>query len=336
MYRHIITKYIATLGISAMAFSSLAMFSSPVKVSAAGVSVSLTPSTANVSTTGNITLAYTSTVSVPTTGTISIGMPSGAYTGTPTFTIGAAAATFTSGTSGGVITYTLTPGAVVAVGSVSIVISGFTTPSAQQNAAFTVTTSTGDYGGAFQYVGSANVVQVRAFVPTSLSFSIRNSADTANTNTCDMGNLVTTTVGNCTYRLKIAQNATNGVNVFVTTSGNFTNGTASFTNAVAGTGGTGGTAITTGAENYGVLIAKGSITNGTTALTTAYNGGATNSVLFTNTTAASMLTYSGPNNPSASGDTTNTALVTHNAAISSNTRAGLYTQTVTYTVTPSF
>lgn len=336
MSQNIIAKYVAALGISAMALSSLVMFSSPVTANAASVVVSLTPSSANTSATGSITLAYTSTASVPTTGTVSIGMPSGAYIGTPTFTIGGTAATSTSATASGVITYTLTPGATVATGAVSIVISGLTTPSAQQNAAFTVTTSTGDYGGAFQYIGSANVVQVRAVIPVSLSFAIRNATDTANTNTCDMGNLVTTAVGSCAYRLKIAENATNGATVFVSTSGNFTNGTANFTNAAAGTGGTGGTAITAGTENYGVLITKGSITNGTTALTTAYNGGATNSVLFTNTTAASMLTYNGLNSPSASSDVINTALVTHNAAISGNTPAGIYTQTVAYTVTPSF
>lgn len=225
---------------------------------------------------------------------------------------------------------------------VTITIGGankLTTPVAAGNYMFQVNTSaggTGDFGAVLQYVGGANDVEVRAFVPTNLSFVIRNVGDTDNTNTCDLGNLSTTTVASCAYRLKVGTNAANGYTIQVTTTGNLTNGVQGFANAAAGSGGTGGTNIVAGTERYGARITKGNITNGTTSLASAYDAGATNSVSYVNTVAANLVTATGPNAPAASGDVTNTTLVTHNAAISPNTTPGNYTQTITYTVNPAF
>jgi hypothetical protein len=131
--------------------------------------------------------------------------------------------------------------------------------------------------------------------------------------------------------LKVGSNAASYA-VSVSTSGNFTNGTYNFTNAAAGAT---GTAITAGTERYGAIITPGSATNGTVSLATAYSAGA-NNVNYANTVAGTLLTVTGKNNPTGSGDTTNTTLVNHNAAINSTTTAGQYTQTVTYTVLPTF
>ena len=169
-----------------------------------------------------------------------------------------------------------------------------------------------------------------------LAFAIRDTTDTSNTNLCDMGDLTIAAVGNCEYRLKVTTNARLGYTINSTTTGNFTNGTDNFNNAAVGTGGTGGTAIAAGTEHYGVIITKGSITGaaGTTTLASAFNGGA-NDVAYTHTASSTILTANKPNSP-ATTDVTNTTLVRHEAAISSNTPAGIYSQTVTYTIAPSF
>jgi hypothetical protein len=181
-------------------------------------------------------------------------------------------------------------------------------------------------------------VTVRARVPLQLAFVIRNTGDTANTNICDMGDLTTSAIGNCEYRLKVTTNAKTGYTINVATSGNFTNGTDTFANAAAGAGGTGGTLQVIGTERYGVKVTKGAITGagGTTTLAAVYDAGATNNVSYVNTSSVTLITANKPNNPLASADTTNTTLVRHEGEISTNTPAGLYTQTVTYTIAPSF
>ena len=306
--------------------------------SAAGVAVTVAPATSAVSTAGNVTLTLTTTAVVPVGGTVQVTRPTAGYTGTATMAITGATGTTANTVSGSesVTTFTVT-GTPIAAGAMTITMGGLTTAATAGNYSWKVYTSAGDYGANFQYVGQANVVQVRARVPLALAFDIRNAADTANTNLCDMGDLTTAAVGFCEYRLKIATNAQNGYTINVATSGNFTNGTANFTNAAVGTGGTGGTAQAAGTELYGAKITKGSITGagGTTTLAAVYDAGATNNVSYVAAGPAVLLTANKPNSPGAT-DLTNTTLVRHEAAISGSTSAGLYTQTVTYTIAPSF
>jgi hypothetical protein len=325
-----ITKIVSTLMVMGMMTTAL-IGSSSISANAAGVTLTTTSSATTVATAGNITIAYTSGAAVSTTGFIDLRIKSG-YTGTPTFTINGGAATFTTTSGSGFNTYRLTPGANVAVGAVSIVIGGLTTPATQGNYSFVLATSSNDHGAAFQYVGQANVVVVTGTVYDTLSFDIRNSADTANTNVCDLLEITTAAANSCSYRLKVATNAVNGYTMSVATSGGFTNGLTSFANAAAGAA---GTAIVAGTENYGVNVVGGASTTGAAVtVATPYSG--SNSVSYVNTTANTLYTVAGGNAPTASGDTTNTALITHNAAVSSTTNPGVYTQTVTYTVTPSF
>lgn len=313
------------------------------KVEAAGVAVTVTPSAQTVSTAGSTTVSFTTSAALPLGSVILLSYDS-SYTGTLTTantTVNATAPTvaITNAISGSTTTSTITTAAAIVSGAtVTIATTALTSPATAGNYAFTISTSV-DSGSNLQYSGQANVVLVRALVTPTLSFVIRNTGDTANTNLCDMGTLSTTAVGSCAYRLKIGTNATNGYTINVSTSGNFTNGTAFIPNAAAGAGGSGGSAITAGTPGYGVVITKGAATNGgatATSLAAAYNAGATNSVSYVNTPATTIQTVSGSNNPAASADVTNTALVTHNAAISSDTAAGLYTQKDTYTIIPSF
>jgi len=313
-----------------------------VKVSAAGIALTVTPSAQAVSTaTGVASVSYTTSAAMPI-GTVILLSYDSTYTGTLTTantTVNTAApTTITNATASGRTTSTITTSAAILSGAtVTIATTALTSPASAGNYSFIISSSIGDNGGNLQYVGQANVVLVKALVPATLSFAIRNTADTANTNLCDMGTLTTTAVGTCGYRLKVGTNATNGYTVNVATSGNLTTGTASLPNAAVGAGGTGGTAITAGTPRYGAVITKGSATSAAaTTLASVYNAGATNSVSYVNGSAATLVTVAGTNSPSVSGDVTNTSLVTHKAAISSNTAAGLYTQTATYTIIPSY
>jgi hypothetical protein len=334
-----LSKIFSKLTLTTLAFSVIAagLIVSP-NVNAAGVAVTVTPSAAAVSTTGNIDLLFTTTNALPVGSKLTVLYPN-TYTGTAAFTINGAAATpvisaiaATSQTQA-----VLTTAAIInPATAVTVSVSGLTKPSILGNYSFTVYTSKGDYGAVLQYVGDANVVQISAFVPLNLSFVIRDAADAANTNTCDMGMLSTSAIGSCSYRLKIGTNATSGYTVSVQTSGNFTNGTKNFTNAAAGSA---GTLIAAGTEMYGVKASAGSITAPTPAtmtLATPYSTSATNVVSYVNTAPALLATATGPNAPLVSADATNTMLIEHKAAINANTGAGLYTQTATYTVTAAF
>jgi hypothetical protein len=170
----------------------------------------------------------------------------------------------------------------------------------------------------------------------SASFIIRNSSDTADfANSCDFGDLLVSLVGSCQYRLKYTTSSGNGYTIQVQTSGSMVSGAETISNAVAGTGGAGGTLITAGTEKYGVSITAGSCARGTMTTTNAFNPAAGNSVLFNYTTPTTVASCSGQNQTGAT-DLTNTILVDQKIAISGNTPAGIYTQTVTWTAVPSF
>ncbi len=306
---------------------------STISSNAAGVAVTVAPSTSAVSTAGSVDVTFTTSSIVPIGGTIQITRPTAGYTGTAALAVSAGAiGATTNSTSGSESISVATVTTAIPAGALTVTVSGLTSAATAGNYSFKAYTSAGDYGANFQYVGQANVVAVRARVPLTLSFAIRNAADTADTNICDLGDLTTAAIGNCEYRLKVTTNARTGYTVNVNTSGDLTNGSDNFANAAPGAA---GTAQAAGTELYGAIITGGAVTGagGTVTVATPYSGA--NNVNYVNTTAAALLTANKPNAPAAT-DTTNTTLVRHEAAISANTAAGLYTQTVTYTIAPSF
>ena len=172
----------------------------------------------------------------------------------------------------------------------------------------------------------------------NLAFQIRNSTDTANINTCDLGTATPSTFSTCSYRLKVSSQATNGYYLYVQTSGNLTNSSYGIANATAGTGVGGGDDIslaTVGTEKYGAFINPGTITGGTVTFSSLFNTASTRSTLFNYASPQLVLETNGPNVPAAT-DTANTTLVTHNLNVSADTRGGSYTQQITYTVVPKF
>lgn len=309
---------------------------------ASGVTPTITPSTQNVSTSANISLQFNTSANIPTGTIIEFSYPdtySGTLSTVNTTINGIAPSAVSNSTSGGITTSSLTTAnpTITTGSSVTILTSALTTPVSAGNYAFGVKTNV-DSGANFQYVGEANVVEVRAYVPVSLSFAIRNTADTANTNVCDLGTASTSAISTCNYRLKIGTNATGGYTVSMQADGNLSNGSHNITNAAAGAGGSGGTLISAGTERYGVVINPGSITatGGTITVASLFDAGGTNSVLYNYTTPQVILTANKPNAPAPSADTTNTSLITHNLGIEGSTPSGFYTQRITYTVAPAF
>ena len=170
-----------------------------------------------------------------------------------------------------------------------------------------------------------------------LAFKIRDSSDTNYFNSCDFEVASIDNFSQCSYRLKVTSNLVDGYFLFVETSGDLKNGVNSIQNAAAGTGGAGGTDISssnTGIENYSVRILKGKATNSAVSLNSIFDAGA-NSTLFNYTWPISLLETYGANFPGAV-DTTNSTLVNHNLNISAVTPAGQYSQIATYTVISKF
>lgn len=201
-------------------------------------------------------------------------------------------------------------------------------------------TSPADTGAFFYYVGDENDVQINATVDSVLSFVIRNTADNADQpnvgggavgpNLCDLGNLSAGGVQTCSYRLKVATNASGGYVVTLATDGSLRKG-SDFINNVAEN-----TLVTAGTEGYGIEFNGGAATVGSVTESGDFADDdtpiATGLVAGINT---SLYSVNGPNNPTGT-DTTNTALVTHRAESDAGTPAGQYTQLATYTVAPNY
>lgn len=186
-----------------------------------------------------------------------------------------------------------------------------------------------DFGAALLYVGDANDVLVTAQVQTELEFRIRNYADSADTNVCNLGTLSNASVSSCNYRLKVKTNASDGYTVSWTSDGELDTAGGEDIASVAVN-----TAVTAGTEGYGVQFYAGENTD-TLSTCTAQNIWAANPDDPVSTTPQSLVVCAGPNQP-AGTDTTNTSTMDHQAAISTSTKSGNYDQVVTYYVTANF
>lgn len=258
-----------------------------------------------------------------------------------------------SGTTNPSVTLNLGSGVSCNAGAFTLTIGSgeLVTTATAGNYSFSVVTPD-ESGAALLYVGDTNDVQVEADVEPTLSFEIREDDDSGlkpyavgssvGPHLCDMGTLTTAAVGECAYRLKIQTNAANGFDVHVGVNQDFQNASASVLTAVADN------TVTAGVEEYGIVVDPGSI-SGTTPGGAPGDGviavmGVWDSVNEVGLTIANaptagtslFLSADAPNTSTGNNDLTYTSEVTHRAGISASTAAGLYTQVVTYTVTPSF
>ncbi len=189
-----------------------------------------------------------------------------------------------------------------------------------------------DYGAALVYVGDDNDVTVTAEVTPILAFAIRNSSDTTDTNACNLGVLDTTSVDTCAYRLKPSTNSSSGYTVQIDSDGDLrSSGSGDVSDDLDIDLIIENNTVSAGTEGYGIAFNGGSATGGNITESGDFNDDDTPIPM----TSTDLYTSDGPNAPIAT-DTTNTALVTHRAAIDSETETGNYSQAVTYYVSASF
>lgn len=194
-----------------------------------------------------------------------------------------------------------------------------------------------DVGAALFYAYGGNLVNVTANVPATLSFVIKNSADTSTTNVCALGTLSTAASSTCEYRLRIATNAANGFTTTIAANHDLGTGTATITQVGDNA------ASAPGSEQYGIEL-YGATAGGRVG--SVYTGAVTeaNVANFTfqtdtspvPTSTQNFITYDDAFDAGSAPNLTNTTLVKHFANIGGGTPAGSYSQTVTYTVTGSF
>jgi len=331
-------KILSKLYLAAMAAGLLF---SAVPVGAAGVTVTLTPSSSS-SSPQDVAIAWTGSAVYGTGSTVTI-------TTSPAFTSIATGTTITTDLDGdltpdGVLTSTSTNSAVYTLSATTTLNTNtlhllFTFPSTAQNYSISVFSSNPvDIGSALLYANSGNLVTVTAQVPAILAFAIRNSADSANTNVCNLGTLTSAASSTCEYRLKIGTNATNGFTTSILANHDLATGYATMTQVVDNA------ASAPGSEQYGLELFGATV--GGRDGSGGYTGAITeaNAVGFTfqtdnspvPTSTQSFLTYSSSFDSGTSPDLTKTTLVKHFANIHTGTPAGSYSQVVTYTVTATF
>jgi hypothetical protein len=294
---------------------------------ASGNFLTITPNVANVSSSGNIAIAYSPANAMVIGSTITLSYNSD-YTGTistsNTTLNGVAPSNVVNSTSGNTTTSVLTLAAINAVNVlVTISTSALTTPVTAGNYIFSVTPLNNIGKANFQYVGDLNSVQVKAFVPISLSFDIRNETDTINTNICDLGTVTVNAISACSYRLKVVTNAKNGYAVSTQFSGNLVNSDGSYT--VNNSSSFFDTPIP-GIESYVISITNDLLGYRSYGWGGSMGGGNVIPHFYLNVDSK------------IGGDwpVSGSFIITHKLAISPSTPAGSYTQKLTYTVTPSF
>lgn len=220
------------------------------------------------------------------------------------------------------------------------------TPTNYSIAMLATTSTTGytstDFGAALYYVLGGNQVLVSATVPASLSFSIRNSGDTANTNVCQLGTLSISGVSTCTYRLRIATNASNGFVTTIQADKMFSTPTfATMTDVVNDA------SFVAGTEAYGISALVAATIGGRQTTSSAFTDPIVEATFSSTTfnadaspvptsTSGILISFPRPFNVGPAPSTTTTSAISHSAAISAGTAVGNYTQTVTYRVTGSF
>lgn len=316
------------------------------KVEAAGVAVTATPNELALTTATDVTFTYTASTAVEASGTTFTFVVSPALPGA--LSNCTASDTQADATSGGTGSF----GSFSTTGAVFTTSNATTTtgrslclkiPSISSAASYSVSivSSTspgaGDFGAALLHVGDNNDVNVTAIVAPTISFNIRNLADSADTNVCDLGLVDTTTdpdadavddgVGECGYSLAVGTNSATGFQITINSDGALRTGSHNMT-AV-----TDNQTLDAGTEEYGLdnVVAPAGVTENNTASYTFQ----TNSSPVP-TTAQNFVSASAPFSYVAGTDATDVTLVIHGLAISSSTPTGSYAHTVTYQATASF
>lgn len=343
--------------VSAAALTNMGIAGTGITASSSAVSAAITPTISfqlqtAVASTDTIRILFTGNgsnngVTVSGAGLASADITvSGACSGTVTL----AGSPIATSTDNPTLSLTGITGSTGSVCNVIIAASELSTDSAAGNVSVAVATGTGDFGAFMYYIGDANDVSVTAIVPPTLSFVLRNAADTADLSpgattgnrVCSLGILQLATtpvpstgVNGCQYRIRIATNATSGYAVNYlsdsadTSGGGFERLAKSTTVNIPNVSND----PLTSNNGYGARLTQVSAghTRGAT-----FTGTAANYFPITASTSTAMYSSSGPLAPGAAPDTTNTSLIEHGARIAASQEVGNYAHVVTYTVTATF
>lgn len=354
MNKRLLTRFTALLAASALLVSQY-------PASAAGVTVSLNDNsgTADAGAGGQTEIdtsfvtsgfyvtgtTLSLTISPAATSTIShCGTPDFLFTATHTLT--AATSSWTSSEA----SYTFNESVPTGTGGTVCLSYGLVTTPANYSVAILTTSSTTafnttDFGAALYYVAGGNqIIDVSAQVPATLSFVIRNTADTAATNICQLGVLSLSQVSFCSYRLRIATNAANGFTTTIQQDEEF-NSTGNATMTAI----TNDTAFATGTEAYGIAFLEGATTGGRSIAgdfdepVTEAGTSTDASLTFSNDStplnfsrATTIISHARPFATASAPSLTTTSLVVHGAAIDAGTPTGNYSHIITYRVTGTF
>jgi hypothetical protein len=209
--------------------------------------------------------------------------------------------------------------------AITITLNGgnkLTTPSVAGNYSVSITTdiggtgSTFDMGAGLSYIANANEILVTALVPPVLALDLYDSGTTnvMSSRVCALGVLSINAISSCSYDVGVGTNNTTGATLKVVAGGGMTNGVVNLTNASG--------ALTAGVEAYGFYIS----TNGN-KFTPAGSYGTASQTVPTGTAAV----FADSTAISDKGTLANHITVTHQAAMSTATQTGNYTQTLSYT-----
>lgn len=204
-----------------------------------------------------------------------------------------------------------------------------------QSASYSLDDTTGETGTGDSVSENYKIkAGYRAMEEDVLTFAIRNTDETADTNVCALGTLSTVSVANCSYRIKVGTSTAAGFQIGLWADDylNQSNPAIDIDDVIEDD------AVESGVESYGIVIVPPTSAgiNGTATAWVEQNpfndddtpipiGEANMDVIFASNGTQDV-------NMNGSGDTDGTILVTHKAAISTATQAGNYDQVVIFII----
>jgi len=235
--------------------------------------------------------------------------------------------------SGQTITLTQNDTDTVAAGSIITVTIGLNSdyqvqgdkqifnPSVANTYKISLSGTIGDYGTLSAQILNSDSVGLQAEIIPQLSFSIRNAADTAGFSACSLGTITYFGISQCSYRLAAETNADSGFQIFIKTDGNFRNETNYIANIAENS------QVAEGVEGYGLAVTAG---------TGLIEVGDFNDDETPISTAEAVLIKSDSVYNYTQGDLNTSSLIIHKAAVSTQTKAGAYSQQIIYSILANY
>lgn len=181
--------------------------------------------------------------------------------------------------------------------------------------------SFGDYGTLAIVILNSDSVGLQAEIMPEISFSIRNSEDTADSSFCSLGTISNFGISECSYRLAAETNANQGLRIYIKSDGNLRNDSNSIAYIAENS------QVEQGTEGYGLgvqagtgIIEQGNFTDDDTPLSTA------DSLLISTNSVYNYI----------QGNLATSSLIIHKASVSGTTEPGIYSQQIIYSILANY